>query len=402
MDSRRSFIKKSGIAALVFSATQGESEAEETTGAPMTVSRPVLMGPVDGEISICWAVADDPAPKMKGWVEYGYAEDKLDQKRFSGTGGFADYGRIKNVRLKGLAPGKRVYYRCCLKGDSSSDPGWNSEVFHYDAFPADRKVVKFAVMNDTHRNQELVRHCIGRSEKFDSDFLVWNGDITNDIGKEQDLIDSIFMSAPSGASAATPLHIPRGNHDCRGSAARSYGNSVGRPHQDEFHYLSITGDLAVIVLDTAEDKEDARLRADASFDQILRDQVPFLKFLRANPAFQSTKKRVVFCHIPLWCTKDWGRPLLRDLWLAELEALRVDLIISGHTHGYEYLPKGTPAETLRHPTRDPLAESNTIPQLVGGGPSMGKGTIILGRYEQGKLSIQMETADGKVVARFEV
>ena len=405
MKTRRSFLKQSGAAA-IFTSTMQLIQAEDSKAPTKPVkvpkvSIPMLMGPTTGEISVCWTI-DNPSSKTKGWVEYGYQKDKLDQKCYSADQGYADYGRIKNVRLKGLDAQKTIYYRCCLKSSKDQHAGWTSEVYHYAPITLPEKKVKFAVINDTHLNHEVIKKSIERSKAFGSDFICWNGDIFNQISKEQELIDQIFMSYPGGMAQETPLVVPRGNHDCRGGSAKLFGQAIGRPHSDVFYYHYRVGDVAFIVLDTVEDKEDDRLRSDAAFDQVLKEQVQYLKSLTTNPLIKNAKKKVVLCHIPLWCTKDWGRPYTRDLWLEQLEANGIDLIISGHTHAYEFLPKNTPKAKLTHPTRDPNPPSNSIPQLVGGGPKTDRATVILGEYLQGNLNIRMEDLNGKEIVSFSV
>ncbi|MCK4564387.1 MAG: metallophosphoesterase [Verrucomicrobia bacterium] len=401
-DTRRAFLEKTGTVALFASSvTLINAEEAEASGEKPIISVPMLMGPTTSEISVCWAISN-PQANTKGWVEYGYDKDNLDQKKYAAPHGYAQYGRIKNVRLKGLDGKKRLYYRCCLKAENDKHAGWTSEVYHYDSITRPDKKVKFAVMNDTHLNHGVIKKCIERSKAFGSDFISWNGDLFNYVTKEQDLIDQIFMSYPGGMAQETPLVVPRGNHDCRGAAANLFGQAIGRPSSDEFYYHYRVGDVAFIVLDSTEDKEDFRLRPDAAFDQILRDQVIYLESLIRDPLIKQAKKKVVLTHIPLWRTKDWGRPYMRDLWLEGLEKNQVDLIISGHTHVYEFIPKNTPKAKLTDPVRDPHPPSNSIPQLIGGGPSDSRATVILGAYDQGKLMIQMEDMSGKILVKFSV
>jgi len=375
-------------------------KSTEPVTAPK-VSLPMLMGPTTGEISICWAI-DNPSSKTKGWVEYGYDRDKLDQKCYSAIQGFTDYGRIKNVRLKGLDPQKMIYYRCCLKSAKDTHDGWMSQVYRYNPILLPEKKMKFAVINDTHLNHEVIQKAMARSKAFGSDFICWNGDIFNSITKEQDLIDQIFMGYPAGMAQETPLVVPRGNHDCRGGAAKLFGQAIGRPNSDVFYYHYRVGDVAFIILDTTEDKGDDRLRSDAAFDQVIKEQVHYLKSLTSNPLIQNAKKKVVLCHIPLWTTKDWGRPYTRDLWLEQLQANGIDLIISGHTHAYEFIQKNTPKEKLTHPVRDPNPPSNPIPQLIGGGPKTNRATVILGEWIKEKLHIRMEDLNGKKIVSFSI
>lgn len=401
--SRRSFLKQTGAGTLFASSLRLIGAAEqpsELTDKPV-ISLPMLMGPTTGEISICWTI-NNPKPKTKGWIEYGDSPDKLDHKIFDAWEGYAQYGRIKNVRIKGLEAGKPLYYRCCLKADSDQHEGWASETFHYDPITLPNRNVKFAVMNDTHLNHEVIKKCIDRSKEFGSDFICWNGDIFNNINNEQDLIDQIFMSYPAGMAQTTPLVVPRGNHDCRGGAANLFGQAIGRPSRGEFYYHYRVGDVAFIVLDTTEDKGDSALRSDAAFEQVLRDQTRYLQVLNSDPLIKNAKKIVVLCHIPLWTTLDWGRPSTRDIWLKGLETIGTDLIISGHTHAYEFLPKNTPKAKLAHPRRDPNPPSNSIPQLIGGGPATNKATVILGTYEQEKLKIRVENMTGEILAEFSI
>lgn len=372
------------------------SEAQETpipaTGSAGTY--PVLMNPTEGEVSVGWVMED---ANTYGWVEYGPVPDKLVLKAPAARSGFSQKGRVKIARLTGLKTGTPCHYRVCARPAGKKDnPGWQGEIHQFTPTGADSRELTFAVINDTHENKPVIETLIGKVSALKPDFFCWNGDLF-DFSREQQAIDNFYQAAPLPYAASTPMVYARGNHDCRGGLADKLGDYVGRPNEDGFYHTFRVGPVCFIVLDTCEDKGDERLFDGARFESVIARQKRYLESLKLNPLLATARKRVVLCHIPLWVQGDWAAPWLRDQWLATLESLKVDLIISGHVHRHHYLAKGTPAEKLRDEKYDPNPPAVSIPQLIGGGPSEESATFIVGKWSGSNLHVKVENLAGETL-----
>ena len=198
------------------------------------------------------------------------------------------------------------------------------------------------------------------------DFLLWNGDQSNDVHFEKDMAWQFL--APAGLAIADrwPLAYVRGNHDVRGPAA--------------------------LVLDTGEDKPDDSpyLTGLGAFQKMQRAQAEWLKGVVKEKWFREAPHKVLFCHIPLWFNhpkipnnKFDGSKYCRELWVPTLDEAGVKLVISGHTHDFLWMP---------------AKESQPIAQLIGGAPQPKNATFIQGTATRDALTLKMSKLDGTVVA----
>src|SRR6185503_9374510 len=113
----------------------------------------------------------------------------------------------------------------------------------------------FAVWNDTHENSETLQSLHRLTAALRPDFLLWNGDQSNDVHFERDMARQFLMPEGLRIAESRPLAYVRGNHDVRGPAAQSLADFTGTP-DDRFYYGFRSGPLAALVMDTGEDKPD--------------------------------------------------------------------------------------------------------------------------------------------------
>jgi acid phosphatase type 7 len=107
--------------------------------------------------------------------------------------------------------------------------------------------------------------------------------------------------------------------------------------------------------------------------------------------FRNAPHKILFCHIPLWFTRDifpeqrrWEcHHYCRELWLPTLVNAGVKLVISGHTHADRWMP---------------AKEGQPIAQLIGGGPQPSSATFIEGMATREVLTIKMRKLDGTMAA----
>ena len=167
------------------------------------------------------------------------------------------------------------------------------------------------------------------------------------------------------------------------------------------------GDVALIGMDTGEDKPDGHPKwfGLANFEPYRKAQAAWLEKALARPDIASAKYKVVFCHIPLFAAPDhpdyphdgvkidphdyayWSREC-HDLWSPILVKNGVQLVICAHKHKYRF---------------DPATAGRPWAQIVGGGCELPKDvperfpTVIEGMVEDGKLKITIHNLKTGVV-----
>jgi predicted phosphodiesterase len=255
--------------------------------------------------------------------------------------------------------------------------------------PAAREA-KFIVWNDTHENLETIRALHEQTHEFGPDFLLWNGDQTNDVYDQAKMTNQYLAPAGLELAGKWPLAYARGNHDVRGPAARHLPEFTGTP-DDRFYYGFRSGPLAALVMDTGEDKPDDHpvFAGLAGFAAMRERQTKWLAATIREPWFREAPFRVLFCHIPLWWTDEKSNPgyflfakPCREAWLPLLIEGKVQLVVSGHTHRASWLPS-----TADQP----------IPQLIGGGPRPAGATIMHGTANAQELKLHMRSLTGETL-----
>jgi 2',3'-cyclic-nucleotide 2'-phosphodiesterase (5'-nucleotidase family) len=118
-------------------------------------------------------------------------------------------------------------------------------------------------------------------------------------------------------------------------------------------------------------------------------QAEWLKEEIKKKAFKKAKYKVVFSHIPLYYSGDWhGTMHCREIWGPILNAGKIDLLISGHTHKYGI-----------HPA---VPGDHNYPIVIGGGPKDGKRTIMQVKADQNALTLNMIDDAGKNVGTLRI
>ena len=382
--SRRAF--------LAASAAGGLGAQPPAPAAFRFLSDPVLTNPAPDGVTVMWATSG-PAT---GWVDYGET-DQLGTRAGGDDQGLAPYDdRAFKVRLTGLKPGARYFYRVHavpvdFRGPydirRAADGGVFGRVHSFVAADPAAAEVRFTVWNDTHETAETLRQLHAAHAKEPGDFLVWNGDQTNDITTEARMVDQFLAAGGQPFAAAVPYLYVRGNHDVRGPGARRLPRYVDVPGGNYF-YAVRRGPLAALVLDTGEDKPDDHpvyggLNGFAAFRT---HQAEWLARAIETPDVKSAKYKVLFCHIPLWWTRDRevGSYCLdgRRKWHDLLVKAGVQLVGSGHTHEPAWLP--------------PEA-GRPYGQLIGGGPRPGAATYARGHATAAGLTVTQYKLTGEVL-----
>lgn len=202
----------------------------------------------------------------------------------------------------------------------------------------------------------------------DLSLCVLLGDICDAPGSTGDLVNNLAtpMAALSKNGLAT-LAL-RGNHECRGAAARDIPDYLARPN-DRYYGALTLGCARIVFLDTGEDKpkDHAEYSGLIDFDAYLQEEAEWLKKEVESAEWQTAVWRVVFMHIPpRESPEEHSYPVVENgarIFAPCLAGKGVDLAISGHEHKESFLNE---AEAKKY--------GLDFPVLIGGGGSSFKTT----------------------------
>ncbi len=339
-----------------------------------------------------------------GYLEFA-VEDEPWRRVDAGQAGLLPLaGHVLKFQLPPLPPGRTVRYRITARtvgwvkvkqfyhGDVKFGEVQTTPEFRFRTLDAIASSTTIAVWNDTHENTETLQALHGLTTALKPDVLLWNGDQSNDVHFERDMAGQFLAPAGLNIAERWPLAYVRGNHDVRGPAARSLPGFTGTP-DDRFYYGFRSGPLAALVMDTGEDKPDDSevFGGMVAFQKMQEQQAKWLDTVTREAWFREAPHKVLFCHIPLWFTRDifptqrrWEcHDVCRKLWVPQLAAAGVKLVVSGHTHDHRWMP---------------AKEGQPIAQLIGGGPLPRYATFIQIAATRDALTVKMTKLDGTVVA----
>jgi predicted phosphodiesterase len=370
---------------------------------------PMLYWTGEREASLSWPVK----ALSRGWVEYG-SSPVMGRKAMAGDD-VADYAegfseaalqaagmsgvsappnldaKVLRARLKDLAPGQPVYYRVHTQPeDGQSIYG---EVRQFTLPDGRATDARLAFWNDTHDNQETLKSLQALTSKEPADLLVWNGDASNNIEREDQIVP-IYLAPGKGLdiTRTLPMVFARGNHDERGRLAARLGHySAMRRSYFSFRI----GPVAALVLDTGEDKPDNHptFEGRPAFEPLLKKQSEWLAAEIGRPGIADAPYRLVICHIPLrwrdekpqdYAQSGYDRFCVRGraLWHESLVRWKAQVVISGHTHESRFLAAN---------------EAFSYAQITGGGPQPNVARLMRLNANRQTLAVQTLDLTGKVL-----
>ena len=390
-----------------------EEEPEETDGR-LIVSAPMLQNFAETSIGVAFAVS----ALANGYVLIGEQPDLSDARKVL-CGGYrlTDIDdRVIRVRVTGLKPATTYYYR--IGADrihygggydmkvlgTEEDP----RVYHFTTAGSAAKG-HFCVINDTHVHFETLGPIMDKIAALAPSCVIWNGDASNTEEKIENQI-RIFLDPEierKDYAAEIPYLFCPGNHDSRGFANRHlervwmFRQPEERSPRDwdlGRNFAVRLGDIALIGLDTAEDKMDTNPLFAGLFTSApyRRAQTEWLRDALQRKEIAEAPYLVAFCHIPLFdddpthnpgdvapADKDpqysadfayWQRTCA-TMWGPLLHEAGCQALITAHMHRYRV---------------DAPAPDRCWTQIVGGGPRLraqDAATVIEGKVQDGTLHL---------------
>ena len=395
----------------------------------LIVSAPVLQNAAETSMGVSFAVSADAS----GWVDVSRSPDMSGSVRvFSGGTGLMDVNdKVALIRIRGLKPATRYWYR--IGADridyqggykmKNLGPEVDEKVHSFMTLGAAAKGGSFCVINDTHDRKPTLDLVLSKIEELKPSVVIWNGDASNSsetIEKAMEIFIYTHKDHPEYA-ADTPYMFLNGNHDFRGRFNRRLCDLMMfrelRERDPKFaelgrNFVQRLGDIALIGLDTGEDKLDTNRHFAGIFRmaEYRELQARWLAEAIETPAVKEAKFKVAFCHIPLFDPRpdrnpgdiapDDESPLYKNnwaswqrtcsnLWGPLLAKAGVQLVVCAHQHCFRFNPP-EPGRSWAH--------------LVGGGcngVSKKKDlfpTVIEGKVVDGKLSVTVHDVLYKRIA----
>ena len=364
-------------------------------------SLPSLQCPKEDGMTVVWAVRQSAA----GLVQYGTDKENLDQTAYGEQFGQKAYSeQFIQIRIEGLQPNTRYFYRTVTRPFRfasayqfvQGEPEY-SETYSFETPGINKVVGTFSVINDTHNSQPVLKILGERLRTLNSDYTIWNGDIVSQYDNARIAVDTILRPGGSGFAREKPLLFVPGNHDYRGKWARNltlcltpWEQSLSS-HSTGRNFVVRTGPLALIGLDTGEDKPDNREEWGglALFEPYRIQQRDWLEKALQSEQVASAKFVVAFCHIPIFDSRPNAnggdlptgfasfQRQSGDLWGPLLTKYGVQAVIAAHTHRHRF---------------DVPTEERTWAQIVGGGTDLNRDvTVIHGKAEGDKLEIVVDS-----------
>ena len=287
---------------------------------------------------------------------FSWVEVKPDggeaERHYTVRNGLRDaYNTFNVIRVENLRPDTRYQYRLCSKqiadfqpykvtfGDSIVSP-WR----RFSTPDPKATVCSFIALSDMHQQPDKLGRLLNQAGVGSADMIFYVGDMMNYYDNEETPFRSFIDKSVELFASEKPFVLVRGNHETRGNMAREYARYVPKS-SGKYYGAYRVGDIMFIVFDCGEDKPDdfwvyAGL---TDFDGYRTEQAAWFGELIRSKAYKSAKWRIVMNHFPPLSHMESDNPErhgiqdITDKFLPLYNQAKIDLMISGHTHAYEFM-----------------------------------------------------------------
>lgn len=393
-NSRREALRKMallGTGAILFPSVNLFAGTSSLSAASFK-TRPYLQNPSPTAMTICWIASTNSF----SWVEYGETTE-LGQKTIGKKHGMAVANNTVNkIRLTGLKPATKYYYRVCSKEiikleayQKEFGMTLNSIKFEFTTPGESPEKVRALVFNDLHERPASIKALLNYNTGI-YDFVFLNGDLISEFEDQTRAIKSVIDPCCDNFATRIPFYFGRGNHETRGAHAFNFSDYFDSPSEN-LYYSFTWGPVYFIVLDSGEDKEDSNFEAYgglAFFDEYRIEQKIWLEKELNSPERKAAKYTVVLMHIPTHHAGDWhGTTHCRQFIGNTLNKYDISVLIAGHTHSAYYCPGCT---------------EHNYPIMIGGGPADDKRTLIRLEADSQELNVSMLSDNGTTLSKLQV
>jgi len=316
---------------------------EPSDNAALTVTHgPYLQELTADGVTIVWTTS---RPSV-GRVEYGV--DELTKTAQTARHGLFDADTTRHaVRISGLKPGQKYRYRLVITEvvrfrDANTIFGStiNSGVQTFTTLNPAPAEFSFIVTQDIHSDAVKYASLLDKVNLSNAAFVVLNGDTDNNPKTEAQIYSGHLDLSVDRFAKEKPFIAVRGNHETRGTFARSLFDIY--PHSSGRYYYSFShGGVFFLVVDCGEDKQDSHSDYSGlnAFDAYRAEQTEWIAKELQSSAAKSARYRIVLSHMPPTVSAELAgeRPgytmkMITEQWAPLYRGGNVDLVISGHTH----------------------------------------------------------------------
>ncbi len=350
---------------------------------------PYLTDPAPDAMTVMWMTT---APAY-GYVEFGTTEALGREAHATIDGLKVTNNVLHQVRLHGLTPGTRYFYRIAFRpihefGPYSVNFGETvtTPMRSFTTRDPAAENLRFVMYNDLHGNCDLWRTLHARVAMESFDFALLNGDISNSMKSEEQLVDTFLAPCTELFKGTLPFLYVRGNHETRGAMAREMKRFLGMP-QDRYYYAFSWGPARFIVLDSGEDKEDEHPEYSGGneFDPYRAMQEQFLAEELRSAAWKNARWKIAVFHIPAYYGRDWHTTTyLRRTWQRMFNEGGAHIYFGGHNHVPRIM-------------RPDMAVGHAMPMVIGGGCKEGSATVTTVEADMEHLRVKMIRDDGETI-----
>jgi hypothetical protein len=250
-----------------------------------------------------------PNPNTNGDTAFRYRA--FSQEITSNKGGRTMYGRVASTRV--------YAYRHIF-----------AKTLDYN-----KKSVDFILMNDQHGTEGTYELLNKRVNRKTTDAVFFVGDMLAGVdAKQTSVFTKVSGRVNNLKNAETPLHevpmyMTRGVNESVGYVGMNYMSyfptTTGMPY-----YTVRYGSVCFIVLDSGCDQKDKTAGTD--FDSYRKEQAQWLAKALQSDEVKGAKFKVALMHIPPIAGVAPVSKELNALFVPQLEAAGIDLMLCGYTH----------------------------------------------------------------------
>ena len=352
---------------------------------------PYLQALDETSVSILWTTNRTGVSWVELAPEDGSHFYRTERPKYFATDqGFKTKDTLHHVRIDGLQPGTTYRYRIYSQevlshewytvqyGRIAATQVYQREPLRFTTADSDAKTTTFAVIQDIHQKNDVMKKLLAQVDFDNNDFVVFNGDMASFFLTQKQMFDSFMDTAVELFASQHPMYYARGNHETRGPFADKFRHYFPAK-SGELYYLLRRGPVCFVVLDSGEDKPDSDIEYSglADFDAYRTKQAVWLKEALKSPAYVNAPYKVVICHMPP--VEGWhGAAEITEKFIPLLNEAGVQVMLSGHLHRNINVP--TDSRTHAFPV---LVVSNT--------------SILKGKADDKQLLLEVYDMEGKKV-----
>ncbi|MDD2600196.1 MAG: metallophosphoesterase [Kiritimatiellae bacterium] len=314
---------------------------------------------------------------------------------------------VWKCRLKNLAPNTAYEYSLDHTANNTKVTG---KTYTFKTPSLNNTETRWIVLNDVHNRMATVDALMEHVSPHDYEFSILLGDCWNDPtwGKSGETIMKTLESFIRNLHGhEKPILYVRGNHEWRGYFADKHGYLFDLPNLDptasryeqNYYFSFAAGPVRFLFADCGEDGN----KREELFQPYRQRQTQWLADEIKKPEYASGKYRIFASHIPLFNENQWHAGRCRELWSSTLAQANLDLALAAHDHQWRVLKKNCACvnKKCEHCGQSGVCpHSPPYPLVIGGGPSLKEGTVMLLQADSANLSMRMQNCAGTVIAEF--